>query len=158
MLYDPLALPAMLDHIGVCLRRANVNVYRMEDRLVYVFRWEIPSSDAEEGLHRDANALVTETITDLRLLEYMVEHARFNKLDRRSGNLVIFAPPQKLAAHFMASKDRWRFRVLNGVIQAPTMRVDGSLLTTQGYDRVSGLYLDTGGIEFPTIADNPTRE
>lgn len=158
MLYDPLALPAMLDHIGACLRRANVNVYRMEDRLVYVFRWEVPSSDAEEGLHRDANALVTERITDLRLLEYIVEHARFSKLDRRSGNLVIVAPPPKLASHFMASKDRWRFRVLNGVIQAPTMRADASLLTMEGYDRMSGLYLDTGGAEFPTIPDNPTKD
>lgn len=158
MLYDLLALPAMLDHIAVCLRRANVNVYRMEDRLVYVFRWEIPSSDAEDGLHRDANALVTETMTDLRLLEYIIEHARFNKLDRRSGNLVIVAPPPKLASHFMASKDRWSFRILNGVIQAPTMRADGSLLTAEGYDRVSGLYLDTGGVEFPPISHNPSKE
>ena len=157
MLYDPLALPAMLDYVGACLRRANVNVFRMEDQLVYIFRWEVPSSDAEEGLHRDVNALVTETITDLRLLEYMVEHARFNKLDRRSGNLVVIAPPEKLARHFMNSKDRWRFRVLKGVIQAPTMREDGTLLTAEGYDRISGLYLDTGGVEFPEIPDKPSK-
>jgi hypothetical protein len=158
MMYDPLALSAMLDHTGTTLRRANLNLFRMEDRLVYVFRWEVPSSDAEEGLHRDANSLVTEPVGDLRLLEYITEHTRFTKVDRRTGAVTPTPPPQKLAKHFLASKDRWRFQVLNGVIQAPTMRADGSLLTAPGYDRVSGLYLDTGGVEYPAINDEPTRE
>lgn len=156
MLYDPLTLPAMLDYIGVALRRANLNVFRMEDRLVFVFRWEVPSSDAEEGLHRDANALLTESMGDLRLLEYITEHTRFTKVGR-SGVVTVCAPPARLAAHFLAAKDRWRFRVLKGVIQAPTMREDGSLLTRPGYDRASGLYFDTGGVEYPPIKDEPTE-
>jgi hypothetical protein len=158
MMYDPLALSPILDHIGTTLRRANLNLFRMEDRLVYVFRWEVPSSDAEEGLHRDANSLVTEPVDDLRLLEYITQHTPFTKIDRRTGAATPMAPPPRLAKHFLASKDRWRFQVLNGVIQAPTMRADGSLLTAPGYDRLSGLYLDTGGVEYPIIPDKPTRD
>ena len=157
MMYDALALSTMLDYIGATLRRANLNVFRMEDRLVYVFRWEVPSSDAEEDLHRGANALVTDSVNDLRLLEYITEHTRFTKIDRRTGSVLIIPPPPKLAAHFLAAKDRWRFSVLKGVIQAPTMREDGSLLTTPGYDRASGLYLDTGGVTYPDIKDKPTK-
>jgi hypothetical protein len=47
-------------------------------------------------------------------------------------------------------------RHLEGIVEAPTMRPDGSLLTTPGYDDETGLlYLPSG--EFPPIPDNPDQ-
>jgi hypothetical protein len=48
-------------------------------------------------------------------------------------------------------------RHLEGVIEAPTMRPDGSLLTEPGYDDETGLlYLPSG--DFPAIPDKPSRD
>ena len=45
--------------------------------------------------------------------------------------------------------------VLTGIVECPTLRRDGSLLTASGYDAASGLYVDYAGSpvavpEFPT--------
>ena len=154
--FDMLTLPAMLDHVRVGLRAARLPVFRMQGRLVYVFRWERASSDEGEPLRRDDNALVVEQVQEIRMHEYIIEHVPFVKFTQ--GGAVAVAPPASLAKHFMVAKDRWRFKVLNGVIQAPTMRADGSLLLDEGYDRASGLYLDTGGVVYPDIKDEPTED
>jgi hypothetical protein len=48
--------------------------------------------------------------------------------------------------------------VLTGVITAPTLRHDGSLLETKGYDRLSGLFYAPGEVSFPAIPTHPTKE
>jgi putative DNA primase/helicase len=50
-----------------------------------------------------------------------------------------------------------RFPILSGIINAPTMRANGGLLTQPGYDRASGLFFDPLGVIFPPIPDRPTR-
>src|SRR5207248_1804279 len=67
------------------------------------------------------------------------------------------AAPQMLANHLLERADRWTFRKLNGVVHAPTLRADGSLLTTAGYDPASGLLYDPNGVDYPAIDDKPTR-
>jgi len=51
-----------------------------------------------------------------------------------------------------------RFPVLAGVVHAPVMRGDGSVLTEAGYDPATGLLFDPLGVEFPPVPDHPTRE
>lgn len=50
----------------------------------------------------------------------------------------------------------WPFPVLAGVIGTPTMRPDGTLLLTEGYDESTGLVL-LGGPAMPSIPEQPTR-
>lgn len=52
---------------------------------------------------------------------------------------------------------RLRLPPLTGIVNAPTMRSDGSILTTPGYDDVTGLLFDPLGVEFPVIKGSPTR-
>jgi putative DNA primase/helicase len=47
---------------------------------------------------------------------------------------------------------------LTGIIEAPTLRPDGSLLTKPGYDEATGLLFVPGETAFPEIPDKPTRE
>jgi putative DNA primase/helicase len=49
-------------------------------------------------------------------------------------------------------------RVLSGIVTAPTLRSDGSLLDRPGYDTMTGLLFDTRGVEFPPIPARPTRD
>jgi len=52
----------------------------------------------------------------------------------------------------------WNFPVLKATVETPTLRPDGSVLEKFGYDTKSRLFLDTGGIEFPPIKEQPTRD
>jgi len=47
--------------------------------------------------------------------------------------------------------------VLRGVINAPTLRADGSILDSPGYDQDSGLMFEPNAVEFPQIPHRPTR-
>jgi putative DNA primase/helicase len=46
---------------------------------------------------------------------------------------------------------------LAGIVQAPTLRPDGSILDRPGYDDATGLYFDPGATDFPAIPDRPTK-
>jgi hypothetical protein len=65
-------------------------------------------------------------------------------------------PPSHVAAHILDKVGEWQFPVLNGILCTPTIRPDGSLLDQCGYDPATGLILDTGGVVFPSIPQNPT--
>ena len=160
--YDMLAIGDMLDHITRSLRHAKADdgeqrlpIFRMENHIVRIYRWEQASSDYLENLRRDDDALVVDPVDVTKMHEYIIEHAPFVKMTGQGPQAM--AAPEKLAKHYMAAQERWRFRVLTGVIAAPTMREDGSLLLDDGWDKASGLYLDKGGVGFPAIPNVPTR-
>jgi len=54
--------------------------------------------------------------------------------------------------------DRCRLPVLDGIIECPTLRSDGSLLTEQGYDKAARVILDSGHLVVPTIPPEPTLD
>ncbi|GAB5517219.1 primase-helicase zinc-binding domain-containing protein [Rhodopirellula baltica] len=49
-----------------------------------------------------------------------------------------------------------RMRPLSGVVESPTIRVDGSVVQSPGYDRQTGL-IYRPSIDFPTVPDSPSR-
>jgi putative DNA primase/helicase len=83
--------------------------------------------------------------------------AQFVKFDGRSGKNARANPPRWIAEALRA-RGEFRFPVLMGVISAPTLRADGSLLERPGYDAKSGLLYDPAGVEFPAIPDRQTRD
>jgi hypothetical protein len=158
--WDVTKLPAMLDHAEAAMLAAGVPLYQMGGRLVHPVRTDADSSDAE-NVRRKAGSLTVQEVSALRLREYMVEHVPlYSVKTSRKGEKTRarFAAPMMLANHFLARQDRWRVPVLNGVIETPTLRRDGTLLDSDGYDPESGLLLDMGGMEYPAIPDKPTRE
>jgi hypothetical protein len=58
----------------------------------------------------------------------------------------------------MREVGNFQFPVLHGVIHCPTLREDGSLLITPGYDPATGLIYDPQGLDLPTIPDRPTKQ
>jgi len=66
-------------------------------------------------------------------------------------------PPDWMAAQIHVRRSWDGIRPLTGVVEAPTMRSDGSILQTRGYDPATGLlYLPT--IEFPVVPEEPAKE
>ena len=51
---------------------------------------------------------------------------------------------------------RWSLPVLEGFIETPVMRRDGTILSAPGYDEETGLYLKIGG-DWPRVPSAPTK-
>jgi hypothetical protein len=47
---------------------------------------------------------------------------------------------------------------LAGIVEAPTLRPDGTILERPGFDSDSGIHLDPGSTDFPAIPDRPTKQ
>ncbi|WP_376094348.1 hypothetical protein ACE7GA_00945 [Roseomonas sp. CCTCC AB2023176] len=90
------------------------------------------------------------------LAEAMTQAADWEKFDARSENWIPIDAPVKVATTYRQRKGRWRLPVLTGLINAPTLRADGSLLAASGYDPVTGLLLETGATRFPPIPAEPS--
>jgi putative DNA primase/helicase len=66
-------------------------------------------------------------------------------------------PPDDVVKQILAMFDEWTFPSLLGVIGTPTLRPDGSLLATEGYDDATGLVLAAAPPMTP-IPDQPTKD
>lgn len=77
--------------------------------------------------------------------------------EARGAKIVDVNPPQILCS---AVLDKGacvgRLHTLTGIIETPTMRPDGSILATPGYDPTTGYYLSLDG-EWPEVPANPNQ-
>lgn len=153
--WDMNRLATMLNYAEDAILRGGAPLYRMGERLVHPVRIDADAQDSE-AVRRRKGSLIVREVGPLRLNQYMIEHCRFYKV--KKDKRIAYPAPVQFANHLIARDDQWRMPILNGVIEAPTLRADGSLLTENGYDAESGLLLDTGGVVFPTIKDAPMRD
>ena len=84
----------------------------------------------------------------------MQRTARFMKIDAE-GYRHDRDPPLDYAKTLMALSGDWPFKPLLGIIEAPTLRHDGTVLQTEGYDPETSLFYAPGGHQFPAIPSNP---
>ena len=158
VIYEETKLPEVLDKLETGLISAGAPVFQTGGRPVHPVR--LDASSDEEGVRRQQGALLIRNVSAPRIREYVIEHVNCVRVvQSKSGpREVPFAPPMSLATHYLAREDRWRLPVLRGIIETPTLRADGSLLATDGYDADSGLLLDTCGVIYPAIPEAPTKE
>jgi hypothetical protein len=161
MKYDMTELSAMLDYAENAMLTAGAPLYQHGGRIVHPLRMDKASED-NEAIRRPAGALTIEEVPNLRVREYMIEHARFYRVIASPKNpakstRINHPAPVQLANHYLARKDKWRVPTLNGIIETPTLRKNGTLICDDGFDAESGLLLDFNGLTFPKISDEPTR-
>jgi len=68
------------------------------------------------------------------------------------------ALPPDWSIKTLLARPSWPFPPLEGVLCAPTLRPDGSLLDTPGYDAETGLYLEFNGMTYPPLPKRPTLD
>src|SRR5262245_9104787 len=90
------------------------------------------------------------------LLEPIAEAAILHRYHRKRKRWVHVDPTLQLARLVLTRERRWTFPCIAGVITTPTLRPDGSLLATEGYDQRSELYL-MFGLQLPPIPERPTK-
>jgi hypothetical protein len=67
-------------------------------------------------------------------------------------------PTPNMLKQILALGERRKLKPLEGIITAPTLRLDGSLLTSGGYDERTRLYLDPRDHNTFEIPENPDRD
>jgi putative DNA primase/helicase len=133
------------------LQAANVEIYVRGKDLVRIGR--IPQKDAQ-GATTMTPAVIPLNYAMLgRLLGKHAEWQKYNAKEER----ISIDPPKEVIEQVLAMSGQWPFPPLNGIINTPTMRPDGSLLTTAGYDAETGYFLfDPPSL--PEINDRPTMD
>ncbi len=155
---ESVATESVIEHVGQLgwedetLQSRLIRVYVRGGELVQV----LPSIEIEdEGrllIRPLPKPLVRERVTQACALKKTRRNSKGNEVE------VVTAPPGWLvdAIHL-----RWHFgeliRVLTGIIEAPTIRSDGSILQTPGYDAATGLLFDCNA-EFPLVPESPSQE
>ena len=161
MLWDLNNANEMLADVEGRMLRGGAPLYQAGGRIVHPVRSMRASSD-DDFVRRPAGALTIQEAKAPRLTLYMIEHGRFIRYVRppRGGEMKLIKQPanKNLAEFYISAPDRWNLPSLTGIIETPTLRGDGSLLTASGYDSASGLLLDRGSVVFPEIPDQPSRQ
>jgi Bifunctional DNA primase/polymerase, N-terminal len=83
---------------------------------------------------------------------------KWERWDIRKGKWVPTNPPVEIAATIIARNGEWPFPTIDGVITTPTLRPDGTLLLTPGYDAATRLLLVAPPPLPPDMPINPTRD
>jgi len=147
------ALPRAIDEAEAALIAADRNLFRYGPRLVTIVKDEIKVAGGGKDTALRLSHLAMPT-----LLERFDLSARFEKWDGRVNDYVQCHCPTAIAERYLARDGNWRVPALLGIVTVPTLRADGSILATPGYDEDSGLFYDPMGVEFPPIPDRPTKE
>jgi hypothetical protein len=106
---------------------------------------------------KEAGDLLLERVTAPALIQHTTSAAKFVRWDARSENLKQINCTREIVDAYLAGGIDWSLRVLSGIVNAPTLRADGSLLDRPGYDETTGLLFDPRGVEFPSIPVQPTQ-
>jgi len=91
------------------------------------------------------------------LADYLSRHVKFHRMKEREGQFVPVPAdaPAWLCKRINAKSGERGLPELVGIINAPTLRADGSLLNVPGFDVETGLWLRQGA--WPAIPEHPSR-
>lgn len=96
-------------------------------------------------------------VTDTYMRDVLSRVASWWRMDLRSGRWISIDPPGEVASIILSRSGEWKFPVVSGVITTQTLRPDGSILFSPGYDAMTRLLLvDPPPIR--EIKEKPTRE
>ena len=131
---------------------AGASVYQRSGALVRPIIETVDAARNRKTKIAQLKALDTVYARDL-----LGKHAVWQRYDGRTKRLVPTNPPTDIAATMLARVGDWTFPSIAGVISAPTMRPDGSLLLNAGYDEGTRLLL-VEPPSMPAIPEQPTRD
>src|SRR5262249_55540096 len=126
--------------------------YQREGLLVRLRRDNRPKSRL---LTRPPHHTWIEQVPPSILRERLAANARWQKVTDK-GTKEEHPPSWSVSA--VQDRGSWEgVRHLEGVVDYPVLRPDGSLLCTRGYDDDTGLYLEYRG-KMPAVPDDPDKD
>lgn len=145
----------IVDEAEAALREhSQRRVFVRSGRLVVLAREGKPPARA---LKRP-DVLHAHPLGDEALRESLASAARFVHLKQtEDGDVEVPTLPPPWVARALAERGEWNLPLLVGLVHGPTLRSDGTVLATPGYDAASGLFADFLPSAFPPVPENPTR-
>jgi hypothetical protein len=99
---------------------------------------------------------IIDDINESMLAGRLTRTADFTKLTQKGAQA---CPPPKEVVKDILAMGQWPFPPLAGVVEVPTLRPDGSILATPGYDLATGLfYLAEPSLTVPLIPEYPSPD
>jgi hypothetical protein len=145
-------LPAVVDQAERALLQAGLGLYQ---RSTFIVRAGVVRATADEGGQADRRRIIPQG--DRAVAEAMTQAAIWERFDRRSEEWVSIDAPLAVANTYLQRVGRWRLPVLTGLLNAPTLRADGSILSAPGYDTATGLLLAPDVKRFAPVPGEPSR-
>ena len=94
-------------------------------------------------------------LNDHQLRGYLARSVGFIKITSE-GEIQKTSPPMDVVRDILGL-GKWELPALEGIVQGPVLRQDGTILTTPGYDPLSRLYyVPPSDLNMPPIPENPT--
>lgn len=131
--------------------REELRLYVRGGVLTQVHRSEEVDSNGQLRMRSVPRAVIRERVTQACCLY---------KEQEQNGNIemILMRPPSwLLESIYQRGNYGGSMRPLAGIVQSPTLRLDGSIVQLPGYDNQTGLIYQPIG-QFPKIPDQPTRE
>jgi hypothetical protein len=105
-------------------------------------------------LKRQAGTLLLEPLHPAALSDIFGRIVRWQRCNKSGKARDVDCPPQ-IATTYRSRTGAWGLPVLSGIIAAPILRPDGTVLHRAGYDAATGLFLTE---DWPAVNSNPTRD
>jgi len=115
----------------------------------------VTDGEPPAGIVRPANAPRIAEIKPPRLRELLSRAADW-RTERSNGKLYPCLPPTWVVGG-VAARGQWSIRRIEGVVEAPVVRADGTVLQTPGFDPSTGL-LFASSCKFDPVPDKPSRD
>ncbi|TAH37720.1 MAG: hypothetical protein EYC70_07065 [Planctomycetota bacterium] len=131
-------------------------VFQRGGRLVQVVTVAVRT--VRRGIRRPPGALVIREVEHWQLVDLFSQAARWFKVDGRRKEWTLTDCPERVAKVYASRFGSWRVPELLGVVEAPTLRPDGSVLATPGYDAATGLLYVPGDAVFAPVPPRPTKD
>jgi len=141
-----------VDEAEKLLMKANPHaIFQQGNRLVRVLR--TPSKGMIGG--NEDNIGLTSIVPG-----YLLDlwNRRLTFLTETGNGLKAVDPPAKVANRYLAKSGQWHVNTLSGLIYAPTLRPDGSVLQRPGYDEKSGVFYCNSGLNIAPLKTDPGKE
>ena len=156
ILVVPGGLSKAIDQTADALDQSRkYGLYQRGTELVRIVR--TGSASIRGGISRPRGALSIHSVVPPYLMDLLTRAIRYQRLDKQGYPNDIDCP-MKVVRSLLAKVGEWTFDELVGVIEAPTLRRNGTLLSDEGYDEATGLYLQLDGLRVPPIPNAPTLD
>ncbi len=146
-------IECMVDEAEDALIKSDRGLYQRTGQIVSIADVRIKTSGGRTTI---AQRIVERG--DHALAEDLTSAARFERYDARMEKWVARDAPMKVVKTLQERHSRLQLPILAGIVNTPTLRDDGSILDTPGFDEPTGLYFDPRGTEFPAIPVRPRYE
>ncbi|MEI9987141.1 MAG: hypothetical protein WDN69_30730 [Aliidongia sp.] len=143
-------LPRNTEEVEAALVEANLGIYQRSLTLVRV---GLEPYSASGGRTISGPKIIAVEAAFLRLQAGRAVH--LERFDKRSDDWTRSDVPMTIIEGIQSRAGYWQFPRLDGLINGPTLRPDGTILHSPGFDEQSGLLLVDEGSAFPWVSTAP---